>query len=86
MSIESILVDAARAFVQAARIAFLLLWWLGIGVVSVYRRIKEHREENQVKGSQFTASGRKSSSVACKTCGSTNEAGESRCFACGVLL
>ena len=34
MSIESILIDGARAFVQAARITFLLFWWLGIGVVA----------------------------------------------------
>ena len=77
MSIQSILVNTARAFVQAARIAFLLFWWFGDEASSAYiDASKSTEEENQVKGSRFTASGRKSSGVACKVCGSTNEAGE----------
>jgi hypothetical protein len=86
MSIEFIFVEAAKTLVQGVRITFLLFWWLGIGIVSLYRRVKERMEENQVRGRQFRATGSKSSAVACTACGATNEAGEARCFACGVRL
>ena len=86
MWIEFILAEPAKTLVQAVRITFLLCWWLGIGVVSLYRRVTERMEEKQVKGSQFTASGYKSSGVVCKVCGASNEAAEARCFACGVPI
>ena len=86
MSIEFILAEAAKSLAQAARITFLLFWWLGIGVVSLYRRVTERMEEKQVKGNQFTASGRKAAGVVCRNCGAANEAGETRCFVCGTSI
>ena len=86
MYIEFILTEAARTLGQALRITFLLFWWLGLGVVNLYRRVTDHIEENQVKGSQFTANGRKAAGVACRACGAANEAGETRCFVCGTPI
>lgn len=86
MSIEFILTEAARALGQATRIAFMLFWWLGIGVVNLSRHVQQRIEENQVRGSHFTANGHKSSGVTCKVCGALNETGQSRCFVCSAQL
>jgi hypothetical protein len=86
MSLDFIFIEAARIFGQALRITFLLCWWLGLGIASVVRRVSEHIQDNQVKGSTFAFKGQKASGAVCEVCGITNEAGNQSCFACGARL
>ncbi len=84
--INHIFEEAAKTLALSVKVLGYGFWWLGIGLSSAIRRLLRWQEDYSIQSHGPTFDGGQGTGIVCPTCGTTNEAGEQHCFACGSNL